>query len=278
MDMTLLLVVVAAVLAIVSFVFFGKMKAATAQALAEGAQRTSLDSKLNALRQEVSKLKEDNQRKNKLLDEARENARKKLRKEAQKEGNDGGVVVDDDSEIGRLKRTLSAMESQIRTMKESADQGVQAAKTALESEHQKELSALQNQIEKLEEALSLAKGESNKRRQQLSKQLATPVDLSTVPSEVVSELSRLMRKAEQHEKMHGILQGKQQLAQERYQELQRRYFAVCRELALVALPQTEATDEAAQKLAESVVEASDALAASHQAPAEHGEGSSHSEV
>ena len=260
MEMILIiLAVVAASAALFSFVALGKVKAANQKAESVEAARQSLESKLNGVRQEISSLKDDNQRKTKALDEARDNAKKRLRKDAQKSDSEGADDASSDSEIDRLKRTLAAMESQIRTMKESSEQSVVAATSAIEAAHSKELAKLKNEIESLEDQVSQAKGETNKRRQNLSKQLATPVDLAALPTEVVGELARLMRKTEQHEKMHGILQGKHQLAQERYQELQRRYFAVCRELALVALPKAETSDEDARQLAESVVEASDSL-------------------
>lgn len=255
----IILAVVAALAVLFTFIALGKAKAATQKVEAAESARQSLESKLNGVKQEISSLKEDNQRKAKALDEARDNAKKRLRKDAQKSDLETAEDGASDSEIDRLKRTLAAMESQIRSMKEGSEQSVMAAKTAMEAAHSKEIAKLNDELEKLEEQVSQAKGETNKRRQNLSKQLATPVDLAALPTEVVGELARLVRKTEQHEKMHGILQGKHQLAQERYQELQRRYFAVCRELALVALPKSEASDEDARKLAESVVEASDSL-------------------
>lgn len=254
-----ILILIAAVAVMFAFVIAGKVKNAAEKVNAAESARQALDGKLNAVRQELASLKEDNQRKAKALDEARENAKKRLRKDAQKSDGDAPLEADNDSELSRLKRTLAAMESQIRSMKDDSNQAAVALKASIDAEYQNEKAKLSETIEKLEDQLAQAKGEANKRRQNLSKQLAAPVDLTTLPTEVVSELSRLFRKTEQHEKMHGILQGKYQLAQERYQELQRRYFAVCRELALVAMPGAETTDADAQKLAESVVQASDAL-------------------
>jgi chromosome segregation ATPase len=283
MDTLNVILLLATALALLfAFVIAGKVRTATEKASAADAARQAQEGKLSALRQELANLKEDNQRKMKALEEARENAKKRLRKDAQKgEGEPSSDGNASDSEVDRLKRTLSAMESQIRGMKEDADRGAQAIKAAAEAESQRELAKMQDAIEKLEDQLAQAKGESNRRRQTLSKQLAAPVDLTALPTEVVGELSRLFRKTEQHEKMHGILQGKYQLAQERYQELQRRYFAVCRELALVAVPNSQSSDEEAQQLAESVVQASDALSAQsehhHAAPAERSEAPSTSE-
>lgn len=246
-----------------------KMKSATKKVAESETAKQTLEAKLASLRQEVSSLKEDNQRKSKSLEEVRETAKKKLRKDAQKLDAENNAPDFGTDETERLKRTLAAMESQIRTMRENAEQTIESVKADLEVAHAKELSRLNAEFEKVEAQLDYAKGESNKRRQNLSKQLATPVDLAEVPTEVVGELSRLMRKTEQYEKMHGILQGKHQLAQEKYQELQRRYFAVCRELALVALPNEVNTDESARRLAERVVEASDSLSNQKESDASH---------
>jgi chromosome segregation ATPase len=261
-TLTVVLIVIAALAAMYAFFNLNKARAAVDKVSGLESARHSSEAKLNATRQELTALKEDNQRKSKSLEEARENAKKKLRKDAQKGDAESAIETNSgDSEVDRLKRTLGAMESQIRSMRDDAQRAEQALKASIESEHAKETVRLKNAIEGLEDQVEHAKGESNKRRQNVAKQMTTPVDLTALPTEVVGELSRLFRKNEQHEKMHGILQGKYQLAQERYQELQRRYFAVCRELALVALPQSESTDEEAQKLAESVVQASDALSA-----------------
>lgn len=260
--LNVILIVIAVIGAAFGFLSLNKAREALGKAKESEQNRQSQESKLSGLRQEVSQLKEENQRRAKMLEEARENAKRKLRKDAQKgEADASPESTNGDSETDRLKRTLNAMESQIRSMKEEAQHSGDAIKTSLEGVHKQEVAKLRAMIENLEMQVEQAKGETSKRRQNLSKQLAAPVDLTQLPTEVVGELSRLFRKTEQHEKMHGILQGKYQLAQERYQELQRRYFAVCRELALVARPDAEATDEEAQKLAESVVQASDALSA-----------------
>lgn len=260
-TLNVVLLIVIGLMALVFVVLSGKVKSSTQKAASAEAERQAQEGKLNSLRQEVSALKEDSQRKAKALEEARENAKKKLRKDAQKgEQETETEILTGDSETERLKRSLAAMESQLRNFKDESLQATQAVRASVESEKSSEISKLNEKIEQLEEHLAQAKGESNKRRQNVSKQMVTPVDLTQLPPEVINELSRLFRKNEQHEKMHGILQGKYQLAQERYQELQRRYFAVCRELALVAAPQSEVSDEDAKRLAESVVEASDSLA------------------
>lgn len=258
-PLNIILIVAICLMILALVVLSQKARAATENASKAENDRQSQEGKLNALRQEVSSLKEESQRKARALEEARDNAKRRLRKDAQKGdfevSNDSGS----DSETDRLKRSLSAMESQIRNMKDESLSATHAVRASVEAEKDSEIAKMKEAIDRLEDQLAQAKGETNKRRQNVSKQMAAPVDLTQLPSEVINELSRLFRKNEQHEKMHGILQGKYQLAQERYQELQRRYFAVCRELALVARPQENVSDEQAQHLAESVVEASDSL-------------------
>jgi len=258
-TLNVILLIIIGLMALGFVILSGKARSATQNASTAQAERQSQEGKLNALRQEVSALKEDSQRKAKALEEARDTAKKRLRKDAQK--GDSEVLSDNtgDSETERLKLSLSAMESQLRNIKDESLQASHAVRASVEAEKDSEIAKMKEAMDKLEDQLAHAKGESNKRRQNVSKQMATPVDVTQLPSEVINELSRLFRKNEQHEKMHGILQGKYQLAQERYQELQRRYFAVCRELALVARPQDNVSDEQAQHLAESVVEASDSL-------------------
>lgn len=60
------------------------------------------------------------------------------------------------------------------------------------------------------------------------------LDFTTLPSNVVMEMIKFYKRAKQYERLYGLTRGKVQLAQERYFDLQRRYFAVCRELALMA--------------------------------------------
>jgi len=68
-----------------------------------------------------------------------------------------------------------------------------------------------------------------------------------VPAPVVQELSRYYRKGDEFERLYNMSQGKIQLANDRFQELQKKYFAVCRELAVVAEGANEKNEESASE-------------------------------
>src|SRR5690606_3533875 len=82
----------------------------------------------------------------------------------------------------------------------------------------------------------------------------TGLDLKALPTDAVQELARYFRKAEEFERLYGVAQGRLQLAQERAQDLQRRYYAVCRELALLTGSSEPASDEDARTAAAAVVD------------------------
>jgi hypothetical protein len=75
---------------------------------------------------------------------------------------------------------------------------------------------------------------------------------------VVQELARYYRKSEELERLYNVTQGQVQLAQDRILELQRRYFAVCREMAVAAGGAATISDDDARKTAEALLARSDA--------------------
>lgn len=255
MNLAIIFLLLAAFACILAFSFYSKAKKAE-EALSRTKQGQNVqDGKLDQTRQEISSLKEELNRKNKLLEEAREQARRKLRKEGQKQEQPAISAPSPDQDHAR--RNLAAMESQVALLKQDFDQQLAKAKEVALAESTSAANKLKEEIAKLQSELSRAKNDSQKKRNQLAKDLAQEIDLSALPQEVVGELGRLYRKAEQHERLHGLLQGKFQLAQERYLELQRRYFAVCRELAVVANKEDLHTDKDVRQFAEGVIAESD---------------------
>lgn len=232
---------------------------------------TQVDDRLEALRKELGNTKEELQKKTKALEAAKEEARKKARREgkkakAEEQTRDKADMprTDEasDAESKRLKKALAAVEQQLATLRAEADaekdQAVADAKAELASAlaDSKEKAAASQQ--RLDELRATIKRKEDSRP-------AVPgssLDLKALPKEAVEELARYYRKGEEFERLYGVSQGKLLLSQERQQELQRRYYAVCRELALLAGHVEDAgSDEEARQIAETVVNRSDAAMA-----------------
>src|SRR5260221_13993756 len=93
-----------------------------------------------------------------------------------------------------------------------------------QSEKNSEIEYLKKKIAELQEEL--------KKQKRLLRPEGNKIDLKTLPDEAAGEFARVYRKAEHHERLHGIARAKLHLAQEKFTDLQKRYFAVCRELAV----------------------------------------------
>ena len=234
-----------------------------------------LEKRIDELRAELTTAKEEAHRKQKLLEEVREEAKKKLRRDGKKadreEEQKGNGMDPRDVEIQGLKKGLASIESQLNQMKTELaqktaelDQLRGDAKGATEG-------ATQARDEERTRARSLAEENSNLKRTLDELRAAkkkdserpelpgTALDLKALPTEAVQELARYFRKGEEFERLYAVAQGQVQLSQDRFQELQRRYFAVCRELALAA-GQKPGTDAEAKTAAEGVVSGTDQLA------------------
>jgi hypothetical protein len=90
------------------------------------------------------------------------------------------------------------------------------------------------------------------------------IDLKTLPDEAACEFARVFRKAEQHERLHGIARAKLHLAQEKFTDLQKRYFSVCRELAVAVGNQNDIEPTAARDIAEKIVSGHGAHGENHE--------------
>lgn len=237
-----------------------------------------LEKRIDELRAELTSAKEDSTRKQHLLEEVREEAKKKLRRDGKKadrtsaEEQQKGTGMDPrDVEIQGLKKGLASIESQLNQTKTELLQATAAldqlrgdAKGATEG-------AVHARDEERTKSRSLAEENSNLKRTLDELRAAkkkdserpelpgTALDLKALPPEAVQELARYFRKGEEFERLYAVTQGQVQLSQDRYQELQRRYFAVCRELALAA-GQKPSTDAEAKSTAEGVVAGTDQLA------------------
>jgi hypothetical protein len=89
---------------------------------------------------------------------------------------------------------------------------------------------------------------------------AARVDVTKLETPVVDELRRFYKRAVNAEKLLALSDQKLELVEDKLEEIQKRYFAVCRELSLVAVnakkPQ-EVSDAEATKLAMDMVNASE---------------------
>lgn len=252
MGVVVLLIAVVAVALLICIGLNTKTRAAQARLHSELVGRSSLEDKLTMLRKELSATKEDLMKKSKLLDEAREIGRKKMKKEAIQAGREQEVeIAQTDVEVDRLKRALHAMEAQLQSFQSDAERRVAAARDEAKSHFDRQLQAGRDEIKRLESQLGKRQHETSKKKQGLEQTLPT-IDVAAWSDDTVNEVARLLRKAEQLEKMNGVTHGKLQMAQERFSELQRRYFAVCRELAIAAGKEPEVSDQQARDVAEAI--------------------------
>lgn len=272
----------AIVVTVIAFLFFQKAGAkAPPEALSSGAQRAVLpassasdealkatEKKLADVRAELAVQKEKALSKTKELDELREQQKAKARREGKKEGAQGDEKKPDprDVEIQSLRKGMAGLESQLNAVKrESAALGakeadvtsrasadVEGAKKAAETERERR--------ERLESDNSQLKATIDELRAAIKKVDARPdvpgttIDLKSLATPVVQELARFFRKGEEFERLYTVAQSQLQLEKDRTLEIQRRYFAVCRELAVHAGVPTSAPTGDAVAAAEAVID------------------------
>lgn len=266
--------ILAAVAALIAVFFFVQWNAVK-QVKAPASNAPELEKKIESLRGELSAAREETQRKQKQLDEAREEARKKLRREgkkAEREEEAAKTTTDPrDVEIQGLKKGLASLESQLNAAKRDAEQKTaelerirgeargtaEGAVKARDEERSKSRSLAEENaaLKKTLDELRAAKKKESERPDVPGSSL----DLKSLPVEAVQELARYFRKGEEFERLYSVAQGQMQLQQDRYLELQKRYLAVCRELAIVAGAKP-ASDAEARKVAEGVVVGTDQAA------------------
>jgi chromosome segregation ATPase len=256
MDLTLVFGTLFVVCAVVLMVVSANSRSAAKRLKDAETAKLGAETKLSTMRQEMGSLREDLLKKAKALDESRDAAKKKLRKEAQK-GNRGEAAGDedglkqggDDAATQELRKMISALEMQLAAMKTETQKEWNLEKIALLKEQATAVDNLNSKIAALEGEREKLTSLRQKRRKDLA-DLKIPVE--TLSDDVVDEMARLYRKAEQFEALNGMARGKLQLAQERYADLQKRYFAVCRELALGAT-NASVTDAAAASVSDDVI-------------------------
>lgn len=246
----LLVVVVIAAMVVIS----QKQSVVSMKKLLRDAQEKTieLEDKISSSRNELRKSKEELEREKTSLRDARELAKKKLRRQANeetKEQQGGSAMIDNALEDSN--KAIRALEAQIEQLKKEQVQNEQDVRERLMQEHKKEESGQALEIDNLKKKISELESDLKKQRRMMRPE-GNKIDLKTLPDEAAGEFARVYRKAEQHERLHGIARAKLHMAQEKFTELQKRYFAVCRELAVLAGNKSDIDPKAARDFAENV--------------------------
>jgi DNA repair exonuclease SbcCD ATPase subunit len=227
-----------------------KMRALLRQAQEKTLQ---LEQKVEASREDLKKNKDELERGRSALSEARELNKKKLRRQAEQDHqNSDNEASMTNKMIDDSQMALNALEAQIEQLKKERGQGEELIRTQVEQEFNKKLEATTKEAGDLKKKISELQEELKKQKRMLRPE-GNKIDLKTLPDEAAGEFARLFRKAEQHERLHGIARAKLQLAQEKFTDLQKRYFSVCRELAVSVGKNEDIDVKEARDVAEKIV-------------------------
>ncbi len=214
-----------------------------------------LESNIETSRNDLKKSKEELEREKIALREARELNKKKLRRQA----SDDVDLRPSSKEVDMTQKALEdsqkaihALESQIDQLKKEQGLHEDALKARMTEEIEKKQSEKNSELEDLKKKISELQEELKKQKRLLRPE-GNKIDLKTLPDEAAAEFARIYRKAEQHERLHGIARAKLHLAQEKFTELQKRYFTVCRELAVSSGSNESIDPKAAREVAEKIV-------------------------
>lgn len=228
-----------------------QMKAAQEKAI-------KLEQKFEISKDDLRKGKEELEREKATLRDAKELNKKKLRRQAmQASANpERSEAVMNDKINEESQKAINALSSQIEQLKKEHAENEEKLKAQLQAEFDKKEGSTAKEAEELKKEISSLK-EDLKKQKRLLRPEGNKIDLKSLPDEAAGEFARLYRKAEQHERLHGMARAKLQLAQEKFTDLQKRYFAVCRELAVHAGKNENIDPKEARDLAENLVNESD---------------------
>ena len=121
------------------------------------------------------------------------------------------------------------------SLQENIENEKNLVKTELEQTHESQLNIIKQDVTSLNEEIKNLK----KAKHDLEVSIPAKINLEQLPQEAVHEIARFYRKANQYEKLYSVLSGKLNLSQEKYNELQKKYFEVCRELALLNIDKSK---------------------------------------
>lgn len=214
-----------------------------------------LENKIETSRDELRRSKEELERERASLREARDLNKKKLRRQGSAESDQTTSPQDGDISNKALEdsqKAIHALEAQIDQLKKQFGHQEDALRARMNEELDKKQHEKTSEIDDLKKKITELQEELKKQRR-LMRPEGNKIDLKTLPDEAASEFARIYRKAEQHERLHGIARAKLHLAQEKFTELQKRYFSVCRELAVAAGNQENIDPKSAREVAEKMV-------------------------
>jgi hypothetical protein len=229
-----------------------------------------LEAKLAELRTELSQSKERLTARTKEVEELKEQAKLKARREGKKDQREAEAPKGPDPrdvEIQSLRKGMASLESQLNALKrESASSASSTAELSQRTAEEvaSARKAADGEVQRrrtLEEDNAALKKTLDELRNAMKKADARPdipgttLNLKELPTAAVQELSRYFRKGEEFERLYTVAQSQLQLEKDRYLELQRRYFAVCRELAVQTGAPANASDGEMQQKAEGVIDA-----------------------
>jgi len=280
MTALLIFVIVAEAFALFICVYWWRVGAGRSQHLAE--EKVEMQRRLDEARSEVSEAKEEARKRRGELVESRDQLRKAKRKrgrgsdessaETTAAGDDNPEFEKLRTEIKRLTSALEGAEARVKRIQGETDAAVDQARETVRAENRREfesqLTELRTQVDTLTADIDRAK-----RTEEKAANEAPPpgvrIDLKALAPEVVDELRRFYKRASNYEKLYTVTHGKLEAISDRHEEMQRRYYAVCRELAVAAgrsLASGASGDEAAAKLAQDVVTHADAAAQRRRKP------------
>lgn len=201
----------------------------------EQSKSIQLEQKIESSKDEFKKNKEELERKRNELQDLKESNKKKMRRLMESDVNNKINNEDNMNEkiLDDSNKTILALENVIETLKNDHENEKHNLEANIKKEFEAKEEALNTELNKLQEEIKkLKKG---------AKLEGYKIDFSQLPNEVANEVVRIIKKSQQDERLNGINRAKLLLAQEKFTTLQKRYFEVCRELA-VAMGNTDTTN------------------------------------
>jgi len=227
MNLTIILGLVA-FFCIFIVIWVQKQRASDLQKLKKAQiQVNDLNTKLENTRSIVGQVKSELQKKDLEIAESRKYAQKKMRKDAKAEQDmmEHETTNEITNSDNKLHIAMQVMETQLQNTTLQAQEEKAKIEQELTQKYKSDLEQKQSEIDSLKKRLDSLKNTKKKG-------LRVNIDVETLPENVINELARLYRKAQQHERLYALANGKIKMSQERFWDLQKKYYDVCREFAI----------------------------------------------
>ncbi|GEM_PF-879388 len=257
-----------AVVAGLAAVVFGLRAAAADSARKQLTGRSGdLEKRLATAQEELNGVREELKRRQAALEDLRERAAKQKKKELrepQKAGTPApGAASPDPTMMARFQAAVEVAERRAVAAEKELEAKLSEARDAVRRELQADVEELKRRLkgaERKAEEKPAAVEEKVEARVERVHIPAARIDVTKLDPTVVDELRRFYKRAVNSEKLLAAADSKLELVVDKLEETQKRYFAVCRELALVAVnkdkPQ-DVSDAEAARLAQEMVVASE---------------------